>query len=138
MQRRLSARAYIAIYAYMQGIYTYMEPGKHIYRSYIYVFHVYLCVFVQISCCIHANECNLMQTYALLHITFCVICRVGNVSYILDLCDYINSMHPTFYISLLQMYPVGGATLGPLDPIVTAGAEEEYGVESILRHRWWE
>ena len=64
----LSARAYIAIYAYMQGIYAYMEPGKHIYRPYIYVFHVYMCVFVQVACCIYANECNLMQMYAPLHI----------------------------------------------------------------------
>ena len=81
MQRGLSARAYMAIYAYMQGIYAYMaiyaymqgiyaymEPGKHIYRPYIYVFHVYMCVFVQVACCIYANECNLMQMYALLHI----------------------------------------------------------------------
>ena len=68
MQRGLSTRAYIAIYAYMQGIYAYMEPGKHIYRPYIYVCHVYLCVFVQVACCIYANECNLMQMYALLHI----------------------------------------------------------------------
>ena len=56
------------MYAYMQGIYSYMEPGKHIYRPFIYVFHVYLCVFVQFSCCIYANECNLMQMYAPLHI----------------------------------------------------------------------
>ena len=26
--------------------------------------------------------------------------------------------------------------MGPPDPIVTAGEEEEYEVESILRHRW--
>ena len=43
-------------------------------------------------------------------------------------------MHPTFHISLLQLYSAGGATLGPPDPIVTAGEEEEYEVESILRH----
>ena len=68
MQRGLSARAYIAMYAYMQGIYAYMEPGKYIYRPYIYVFHFYMCVFVQVACCIYANECNLMQMYAPLHI----------------------------------------------------------------------
>ena len=62
------ARAYMVIYAYMQGIYAYMEPGKHIYRPYIYVFHVYMCVFVQVACWIYANECNLMQMYAPLHI----------------------------------------------------------------------
>ena len=27
--------------------------------------------------------------------------------------------------------------MGPLDPIVTASAEEEYEVESILRHCRW-
>ena len=32
------------------------------------------------------------------------------------------------------MYSAGGATLGLLDPIVTAGEEEEHEVESILRH----
>ena len=41
------------------------------------------------------------------------------------------------FISLLQLYLAGGATLGPPDPIVTAGEEEEYKVKSILRHRWW-
>ena len=45
-------------------------------------------------------------------------------------------MHPNFYIFLLQLYSVGGATLGPHDPIVSAGEEEEYKVESILRHCW--
>ena len=58
----------MVIYAYMQGIYAYIEPGKHIYRPYIYVFHVYMCVYMQVACCIYANECNLMQMYALLHI----------------------------------------------------------------------
>ena len=29
-----------------------------------------MCVFVQVACCIYANECNLMLMYALLHITF--------------------------------------------------------------------
>ena len=48
-------------------------------------------------------------------------------------------MHPmTFHVSLLQPYSGGGATLGPLDPIVTTGKEEEYKVENILRHcQWW-
>ena len=68
MRADYSARAYMAIYAYMQGIYAYMEPGKHIYRPYIYVCHVYMCVFMQVACCIYANECNLMQMYAPLHI----------------------------------------------------------------------
>ena len=68
MQHELGTRAYMAIYAYMQGIYAYMEPGKHIYRPYIYVFHVYLYVFVQVSYCIYANECSLIQMYAPLHI----------------------------------------------------------------------
>ena len=44
-------------------------------------------------------------------------------------------MHPIFHVSLLQPYSAGGATLGPPDPIVNAGAKEEYEVESILRHR---
>ena len=43
-------------------------------------------------------------------------------------------MHPTFHVSLLQPYSAGGATLGPPDPIVTAGTKDEYEVESILRH----
>ena len=46
MLHRLCARVYIAIYAYMQGIYAYIEPGKYIYRSYIYVFYVYLFIFM--------------------------------------------------------------------------------------------
>ena len=59
---------YIAIYAYMQGIYAYIELGKYIYRAYIYVFHVYLCVYVLFSCRIYANVCKLVQMYAPLHI----------------------------------------------------------------------
>ena len=43
-------------------------------------------------------------------------------------------MHLTFHVSLLQLYSAGGTTLDPLDPIVTAGEEEEYEVESILMH----
>ena len=46
-------------------------------------------------------------------------------------------MHPTFHVSLLRLYSAGGSTLGPPDPIVTAGAEEEYKLESILRHHRW-
>ena len=38
----LYARVYISIYAYMQGIYTYIELGKHIYRSYIYMFSMFI------------------------------------------------------------------------------------------------
>ena len=83
ISRSRAVYIYIYIYIYMQteckGIYghiciyaghiwPYMEPGKHIYRPYIYVFHVYMCVFVQVACCIYANECNLMQMYAPLHI----------------------------------------------------------------------
>ena len=45
-------------------------------------------------------------------------------------------MHPTFHISLLQLYLAKGASLGPPDPIVTVGAEEKYEVESFLKHRW--
>ena len=89
MQCRLSARAYIAIYAYMQGIYAYIEPGKHIYRPYIYVFHVYLCVFVQVACCIYANECNLMQMYAPLHISPSVSHTFGK-SYSSALCNNVG------------------------------------------------
>ena len=44
-------------------------------------------------------------------------------------------MHPTFHISLLQLFSVGGATLGLPDSIVTSSEEEEHEVESILRHR---
>ena len=44
-------------------------------------------------------------------------------------------MHLIFHVSLLLPY-AGGTTLCPPDPIVTAGAEEEYEVESILRHCW--
>ena len=43
-------------------------------------------------------------------------------------------MHPIFQVSLLQPYSAGGTTLGPLDPIVFVGAEEEYEVESMLRY----
>ena len=32
---------------------------------------------------------------------------------------------------------MGDATLGPSDPIASIGTEEEYEVESILRHCWW-
>ena len=46
-------------------------------------------------------------------------------------------MYSTFYVSLLQPYLAGGAFLGPFDPIVTSGKEEEYEVESILRHLQW-
>ena len=46
-------------------------------------------------------------------------------------------MHLTFHVFLLQLYSAGGATLGPPDPFVTSGAEEEYEVDSILRHHWW-
>ena len=46
-------------------------------------------------------------------------------------------MHSIFYVFLLKPYSAGGATLGHPDPIVIAGQEEEYEVESILRHRWW-
>ena len=73
MQCRLGTRGYVVIYAYMLGIYAYMKPGKHIYRPYIYVCHVYMCVFVQVACCIYANECNLMQMYAALHIMLSLI-----------------------------------------------------------------
>ena len=52
----------------MQGIYAYIEPVKHIYRPYIYVFHVYSFVYVLFACYIYANECNLVQMYAPLHI----------------------------------------------------------------------
>ena len=62
---RLCTRVYIAIYVYMQGIYAYMEPGKHIYRSYIYIYIICLflcvCVFCMLHMCkwvqIGANEC---------------------------------------------------------------------------------
>ena len=66
--RGLCARVYIAIYAYMQSIYAYMEPLKRIYRLYIYVFHVFLFVFVRYICYICENKCKLMQMHALLHI----------------------------------------------------------------------
>ena len=46
-------------------------------------------------------------------------------------------MHLTFHISLLQLYSTGAAILGPPNPIVIAVKEEEYEVESFLRHRWW-
>ena len=46
-------------------------------------------------------------------------------------------MHPAFHVSPLKPHSARGATLGPPDPIVTAGEEEEYEVESILRHYWW-
>ena len=59
--------AFITIYAYMQGIYAYMERCKHIYRPYIYVFYVFF-VFVYYACCIRANGCKLVQMHALLHI----------------------------------------------------------------------
>ena len=59
----------MAIYAYMQGIYAYMEPGKHIYRPYIYVCPcLYVCFCASCMLHMHANECNLMQMYTPLHI----------------------------------------------------------------------
>ena len=68
MQHRLCARVYITIYAYMQGIYAYIEHCKHIYRSYIYILHVFLFVFIHYICCICANGCNFVQMHASLHI----------------------------------------------------------------------
>ena len=41
------------------------------------------------------------------------------------------------FISLYCDHKQQGATLGPPNPIVTAGEEEEYEVGSILRHCWW-
>ena len=49
----------------------------------------------------------------------------------------IQGPHPIFYISLLQWYSAKGTTLGSPDPIVIAGAEEQYKVESILRNHQW-
>ena len=71
---RLCARVYIAIYAYMQGIYAYMEREKHIYRSYIYiyVFYVYLFVFVYFACYICANGSKLVPMHASLHINLLI------------------------------------------------------------------
>ena len=45
-----------------------MEPGKHIYRSYICVFYVYLLVFVDYACYTCAKNCKLVQMHALLQI----------------------------------------------------------------------
>ena len=70
----LCTRVYIAIYAYIQVIYAYMELGKHIYGLYIYVFHVFLFFFMHYMCCICANGCKLLQMHALLHI----ICFLHN------------------------------------------------------------
>ena len=70
MLRRLCARVYFVIYAHIQGLYAYMEPGKYIYRSCIYVFYVYLFVFVYFSCYICANGCKLVQMHASLHINW--------------------------------------------------------------------
>ena len=64
----LCARVYIAIYAYIQGIYAYIEPWKYIYRSYIYVCHVCLFPFMYYVCCIYANGYKLVQMHAPLHI----------------------------------------------------------------------
>ena len=47
----------------------------------------------------------------------------------------MQGVHLTFYVSILQPYSAGGATLGPPDPIAIAVLEEEYKVECILRHR---
>ena len=57
------------------------------------------------------------------------------MAYILHIYGKIQGIHPTFYISLLQLYSARGATLGLLDSIVTASEEEENEVKSILRHR---
>ena len=94
----------------MQCIYAYMEPGKHIYRPYIYVFHVYLYLFVQFSCWIYANECNFMQMYAPLHINSVVTepcggyfqwlkkaCRVGSA--VLDMLTGGAASHISIHIS---------------------------------------
>ena len=43
------------------------------------------------------------------------------MAYILDLYSEVQGGCPMLYISLLQLYSEGGATLGPSDPIVTAG-----------------
>ena len=48
---------------------------------------------------------------------------------------YIQGVHLTFHVFLLLLYSAVGSTLGPPDPIVTAGEEEEYEVKSILRTR---
>ena len=52
MQRGLCSRVYIAIYEYIQGIYAYIEPCKHIYRSYIYVFAMFICLLLCILCAV--------------------------------------------------------------------------------------
>ena len=48
MLRKLCVRVYIAIYTYMQDICAYMEPEKHIYRSYIYIFAMFICLYLWI------------------------------------------------------------------------------------------
>ena len=51
----LSAKAFIAIYVYMQGICVYIEPCKRIYRPYIYIclqcLFVCVCVFYMLHMC---------------------------------------------------------------------------------------
>ena len=77
MQYGLCARVYIAIYAYIQGIYAYIEPLKHMYNIYIWVIYIYIyfpCLFVcfyalymlHICKCmqINANACSIAYQYS--------------------------------------------------------------------------
>ena len=63
MQHSLCKRVYIAIYAYLQVIYAYMEPRKHIFRSYIYIYiYIYIpCLFVDFHIFCMLNICKWVQ-----------------------------------------------------------------------------
>ena len=73
LQRRLSA--YMAIYCRICRAYMHIWILENIYIGLIYIcFPCLLCVFfMQVACCIYTNECNLMQMYAPLHIIYCSV-----------------------------------------------------------------
>ena len=53
---------------------------ENIYIGPIYIFSIFICVFfVQVACCIYANECNSMQMYARLHIIYCSVLIIKNL-----------------------------------------------------------
>ena len=52
----------------MQGIYAYMEPGKHIYIGPIYMFAMFICVYM---CFLHAAYMQMSENWCkcILHCT---------------------------------------------------------------------
>ena len=77
MQRGLCTRVYIAIYAYIQGIYAYIEPEKYIFRSYIYI--SFLCLFVCFCVFCMLHMCKWVQIGA----NACFVAHHNEITYIL-------------------------------------------------------